>query len=89
MEFYPVKLKYQQNAEVFFCELCYKSYKAKEMCDYCYQVYFTKSDDGEVDGKMWISCDGKNCNKWNHPDCEILYGEDETQQNAASKLKQE
>jgi hypothetical protein len=37
---------------------------------------------------MWISCDGKNCGKWNHPDCEIEYGEDENMKFAASKLKQ-
>jgi len=38
------------NKQVSFCDLCYKSYKDNEKCDYCDQVYFSKADDGEVDG---------------------------------------
>ena len=44
------------------------------MCDYCNQVYLNSADDGEVDGKLWMSCD--RCEKWNHPDCEAEYGKD-------------
>lgn len=41
-------------------------------CDYCYQVYYDASEDAQMDGKLWIECDG--CQKWNHTDCEITLG---------------
>ena len=67
------------------CDLCYQCFEANEKCDYCFQVYFSTADDGEVDGRMWISCD--RCQKWNHPDCEIDLGEDEQYREAARELK--
>ena len=70
-----------------FCQYCFDCYKANEKCDYCSQVYFSKRDDGEVDGQMWMCCD--LCEKWNHPDCEIEYGTDEVYKAAAILLKSE
>ena len=76
---------------VSFCEHCYKSVQDNEKCDFCYQVYLNLADDGEVDGKLWMSCDNEECLKWNHPDCEIEYGQDPEFAAAAqeSKLQQE
>ena len=40
-----------------------------------------------MDGNAWISCD--RCEKWTHPDCEILHGKDPKYKEAAEKLKAE
>ena len=37
-----------------------------------------------MDGKTWMMCDG--CEKWNHPHCELKYGNDPEQKEAAQKL---
>ena len=62
------------NEKVLFCEYCYACYKDNHKCDFCCQIYFSESVDGDVDGKLWIDCD--RCEKWNHPECEIKYGSD-------------
>ena len=78
---------YSTGELVSFCELCYECYRANEKCDYCNQVYLNSADDGEVDGKLWMSCD--KCEKWNHPDCEIKFGKDAEYQSAAVESKRQ
>ena len=73
--------------EVSFCALCYESFVMNDKCDYCYQVYLNSADDGEVDGQLWMSCDNDKCLKWNHPDCEIKFGEDLEYVEAAKESK--
>lgn len=68
--FKPVKLKSGQR--VTLCESCFIMFNKNMKCDYCYQVYYDASEDAQMDGKLWIECDG--CQKWNHTDCEITLG---------------
>eukprot|EP00354_Favella_ehrenbergii_P001367 CAMPEP_0170452526 /NCGR_PEP_ID=MMETSP0123-20130129/1393_1 /TAXON_ID=182087 /ORGANISM="Favella ehrenbergii, Strain Fehren 1" /LENGTH=45 /DNA_ID= /DNA_START= /DNA_END= /DNA_ORIENTATION= len=35
----------------------------------------------------WMMCDG--CEKWNHPHCELKYGNDTEQKEAAKQLLEE
>ena len=74
---------------VSFCEYCFSVFQANEKCDFCYQVYLNSADDGEVDGKLWMSCDNEDCLKWNHPDCEIEYGKDPEYAAAAQESKRQ
>lgn len=53
-------------------------------CDYCFQVYYDASEDAQMDGKLWIECDG--CQKWNHTDCEIALGTDKSLKEVAMDL---
>ena len=82
-KFTKVKLPVSKQ-EVSFCEHCHACYKQNKRCDWCSQVYFSDADDGDVDGKTWMMCDG--CEKWNHPHCELKYGNDPEQKEAAQKL---
>jgi hypothetical protein len=63
-------VKLPNDDKVSFCAYCYDSIKKKEMCDFCFQVYFGS----DVDGQMWIGCD--SCDHWNHPQCEVDQGPD-------------
>jgi hypothetical protein len=78
----PVKLK---NGQKFtFCETCFTMFNRNMKCDYCFQVYYDASDDAQMDGKVWIECDG--CQKWNHTDCEISLGTDKNLKSVAMDL---
>jgi hypothetical protein len=40
-----------------------------------------------MDGKLWIECTG--CKKWNHTDCEIANGADNSMREVAFDLNQQ
>lgn len=56
-------------------------------CDYCFQIYYDSSEDAQMDGKIWIECDG--CQKWNHTDCEITLGADKLMKEVAMDLNKQ
>ena len=77
----------QQDVEMLFCSDCASNYESGFFCDYCEQVY-SQEENTFLDGKLWIGCDGARCRdaldgRWNHAQCEVLYGTVQSYREAA------
>ncbi|CEL94559.1 unnamed protein product [Vitrella brassicaformis CCMP3155] len=55
----------RKDSKNVYCSQCYKSYKEKRYCPFCYQIVFEEYPD--EDGNPWVGCNF--CERWCHQKC--------------------